>query len=538
MASRKAAPRARPQRPPPPPPPAFAGALVKVPQRAPLDAANDALWELEQAFGWEFPVPARRLLLATQAFELAAGCARVLPLDELRKINGLTKDPIDAVTWTCRRLGLFAFAADDAGNRFVVDVADVSGNAPVYWVSARLGLAGSATPVFPHAYDCIHAFALFAAGKEALDAQRDVERLTRELAEVRKHRPAPNFGRSEALAKLEAAFGGARSTETSTASAEDESRMASELEAAKEKSRQLWMPFMEQFARWHLYWRLLWNGPNSLGMAMESLDVPLIQAWRAAFPLGNAIISGRLDAVTTELQGRTAVPHPRALVAVAEAKALVGDVQGADAAVAAWEGPKPAMLARVVRSKSSTTTVQRQDLQWEKALGRSKKDTERFLSAISAQFCSDLKKHGTTNILGATKASVREGPDGKVVVEAGLNNVPLEVRKPLFEGKPVTLSGQFLKALTRELSRRLHEPKVKVDKTLTRLRNIVEEHINAHVNLTVPHVGTFRIKNEPAATGVSRFYLILDVAPELLAAAQEATVHRVSADFHADVPYE
>jgi len=115
--------------------------------------------------------------------------------------------------------------------------------------------------------------------------------------------------------------------------------------------------------------------------------------------------------------------------------------------------------------------------------------------------------------------------------------VPLEVRKPLFEGKPVKLSGQFLKALTRELCRRLHEPKVKVDQTLTKLRNVVEEHINAHVNLTIPHVGTFRIKNEPAATGASRFYLILDVAPELLAAAQQATVHRVSADFHADVPY-
>ncbi|MEW5849783.1 MAG: SMI1/KNR4 family protein [Myxococcota bacterium] len=531
--------RARKPRPAPPAAPAFAQALARLPALPAPSLSDEQLARLEEAFGWPMPQEARRVLVALCGFELEGGAAQVLAGDDLARMNALpgVKD-VDPVSWTTRRLGLFAVAADVAGNRLCLDLVDRSGHAPVYLVSPTLGLTASTTPIFPRGTELVHAFALYTAGEEARDAEKEVERLTAELKELRSRRPQVMGGaRNDALARLEAAFGGMKSSTGAAAgspSAEDESRLAGALEAAKERHKSLWMPFIEQFARWPTYWSLLWNGPRALAAGPGAMESPLSIDWRNAYPLGQAVALGQMERLHTELRDRQ--PQGRAALALAEARVIAGDEDGARAALSSWDatslGPLPPLADRILKTRVVTQATQPGEVDWGEALGLSRVKAERFLSAVGAQFAQDLRKHGTSNILGATKAAVRLASDGSKVVEAGLGHVPLEVRKALFEGKPVQLSGQFLRALNRELTRRLHEPSKRVEKTLTRLRLVVEQHINAHATLNVPHVGTFRVKNEPAPTGAPRYYLLMDVAPNLVAAAQGHEVHVVSPAFH------
>ncbi|MBI5496314.1 MAG: hypothetical protein HY904_14930 [Deltaproteobacteria bacterium] len=515
--------------------PAFVAPLASLEFHPPDTAVLQALVDLEDAFGFVFPAEARRALVGQHAFTLQGGGMEPLRGDALRRLNGLAPgSAADATAWATSRLGLLVVAADDAGNRLCLDVLDPSGAAPVYLCTARMGLAASATPAFPCGTDLLHAWALYTAGAEARQAAEDVERLGRELEALRKRRPSVTAGRDEALARLQAAFGGAREADTGPApTAEDESRMAGELEAAREKHKRLWMPFMEQFSRWPVYWRLLWNGPNSLTFQTEVLDQPLVDAWRNVFPLAGHLVEGRVEALRSELTQRE--PRGRAALAFAEAHLKVGDEAAARAALAAWDaaglGPRPARARRLLDTTAPATAPTGDTdvpVDWPAELQLSRKAADRFLSAVGAQFAHDLRHHGTTNVLGATKAAVRKDAHGRNIVEAGLGHVPLEVRKALFEGRPVELPHEFLRALNRELTRRLHQPGRAVDRVLTRLRLVVERHVNARTPLVVPHVGAFRVKNEPAPNGQSRFYLLFDPAPALVAAAQHHVVHEVS----------
>ncbi len=525
----------RPQKAAPPALPAYIQALAPLPSRAVPRFTLDTLKALEDAFGAPFPQEARRLMVGLAAFDLQGG--GVDPLDEagLRSFNALAADPPDATAWATSRLGLFVVASDAAGNRLCMDVLDASGRAPVWLCTAKMGLAAAAAPVFPCATDMLHALALYTAGAEARRAADDVERITRELEELRKRRPNAAPGRNEALARLQAAFGGGGAApDASAPSAMDESRMAAALEDARERHKALWMPFMEQFSRWHVYWRLLWNGPNALTFQTEVLDQPLVVAWRDVVPLAGHILSGRPEALRGELLQRA--PQGRSALAFAEARMVLGQRDEAQRALATWDvktlGPLPPRASRALAAGGTGPATPRPPeaaVDWPKVLGLPRGKALRFLHALGAQFQADLRIHGTTNVLGATKAAVRMDAYGKKIVEAGLGHVPLEVRKALFEAKDVHLPNQFLRALTRELTRRLHIPASAVARTLARLQRVVEQHINARMPLVVPHVGTFRVKNEPASTGVSRFYLLLDVVPELLAAAQEHTLHQVSA---------
>ena len=97
------------------------------------------------------------------------------------------------------------------------------------------------------------------------------------------------------LLRLQAAFGGGASSSSGPApSAEEEGRAANDLEAARERHKALWMPFIEQFARWHVYWRILWTGANALTFQTDILDQPLVDAWRAVLPLAAHVVDGRM----------------------------------------------------------------------------------------------------------------------------------------------------------------------------------------------------------------------------------------------------
>jgi hypothetical protein len=535
MASKSQKKSKPPKRPAPRAPalPAYIPVLAGLPERATPSPSEDELEDLEAAFGFAFPAEVKRLMVGLARFDLMGGAANPLTLAQLRQLNALDGRP-DATSWATSRLGLWVVAADELGNRLCVDLVDPSGQGPVYLCTVRMGLAAAATPIFPAATDLLHAFALYTAGAPARQAAEDVEKLSAKLEELRKKRPGITTGRNEALLRLQAAFGGgaALSSET-TPSAEDEGRLANELEAAREAHKQLWMPFMEQFARWHIYWRLLWNGANSLTFQTDVLDQPLVDAWRAVLPLAAHITDGRVEALRGELAQRTA--HARTAVAFADAWVAVGEPGNAEDAMKLWDAvyasPRPPRAAHLLEAGDAADVPRPENgaLDWGVALKLSRKQAERFLSAVGAQFAADLKKHGTTNVLGATKAAVRRDGMGRNIVEAGFGHVPLEVRKALFEGRQVELPGQFLQALTRELTRRLHQPARSVERTLTRLRLTLQEAINLRAPLAIPHVGTFRIKNEPAPTGQSRFYLLLDPVPALVEAAQSTVIHEVSA---------
>ena len=532
--------------------PPFAVALSGVPALTPPRFTLQDAARMEERFGWVFPHEARLLMVGLQDAALEGGAAEVLTLAQMEQLNLLTPDaPRDATSWTATRLGLFCVARDAQDNRLLMDVADPSGACPIWLCTTGLGLAASALPCFPRATDLLTCFALYTRGKDARDAASEVERLEAALAELRKQRPNVFKGRDDALAKLAAAFGpGAGAPAPAPAgsggvspTAEDEGRLGAALEGARDRHRQLWMPFMEQFSRWTVYWRLLWNGPGSFTVGTDTLDQPLLQAWRHAAHLGDAAAQQRLDALATELAQRT--PAPRTRLAHADAWLALGRADQVASVLQDWDvsvaGPLPpralALLAghgapegAVAAGKAGGPTGP----DFAAALKLSRAQTQRFLQALGAQFAQDIKKHGTTNLLGATKAAARDGGSGVRVVEAGLGNVPLEVRKALFEGASVQLSGQFLRQLTRELSRRLHQPATRVERTLTRLRDLLEQHINERAPLTIPYVAAFRVKNEPAPSGAPRFYLVVDVAPELLNAAQQAQLYQPHADYGAD----
>jgi hypothetical protein len=475
-------------------------------------------------------------MVGLSRFDVQGGAANPLGLAQLRQFNALDGRP-DATSWATSRLGLWVVAADDVGNRLCVDLVDPSGLGPVYLCTVKMGLAAAATPIFPAATDLLHAFALYTAGADARTAAADVERLTALLEDMRRKRPGITTGRSEALLRLEAAFGGGGAAATGTTpTAEEEGRLANDLEAARERHKALWMPFIEQFARWHIYWRLLWTGANSLTFQTDILDQPLVDAWRAVLPLAAHITEGRVEALRGELAQRT--PQARTAVAFADAFVAVGEPGSAEDAMKLWDAryraPRPPRARNLLQpgepgEPGEPPRADHGAVDWPTALKLSRKQSDRFLAAVGAQFAADLKKHGTTNVLGATKAAVRRDGMGRNIVEAGFGHVPLEVRKALFEGRPVELPGQFLQALTRELTRRLHQPARSVERTLTRLRLTLQAAINVRAPLAIPHVGTFRVKNEPASTGQSRFYLLLDPAPHLVEAAQSAVIHEVSA---------
>jgi hypothetical protein len=533
----------RPPKPPAPPLPAYVQVSQQVPRLGtPRFTVEDAA-QMERAFGWTFPPEARRLMAGLQVLDLEGGAAEVPDLATLKRLNLLDGGPMEATSFTASRLGLFCVARDSADNRFLMDVADLSGNCPIWLCSSRLSLAASAVPIYPRATDMLHCMGLYTLGKPARDAAADVERLTAELEALRKRRPSLFHGRDDALARLQAAFGGGAAAASAAGpipSAEDEGRLAGELEAARDRHRALWMPFMEQFARWSVYWRLLWNGPQSFTVGTDTQDVPLLQAWRTTLPIGVAMAGGRVEALATELAQRA--PVGRALLAFAEAHVRVGQTQQARALMDQWDaavlGPRPPRADALFNTEGSAagapsdpSAQEREGVDWPAVLKLSRPKTARFFQALGSQFAQDLERHGTTNLLGATKAQVRDNGMGSRIVEAGLGHVPLEVRKDLFEGRPVQLSGQFLQALTRELSRRLHQPARTVEKTLTRLRDTLEKHINDRASLAVPNVGLFRLKNEPAPSGAPRFYLLVDVDAALVAAAQKTVIVQTHADY-------
>jgi hypothetical protein len=519
--------------------PLYVQVLRSVPRLpAPRFTTQDAV-DMEARFGWRFPDEARRLMAGLQHAALEGGAAEILSREDLLRLNLLGGGAADGTSWTASRLGLFCVARDDADNRLLMDVADPSGLAPIWLCTARLGLAASAVPMVPRATDLLHAMGLYTLGKPARDAAADVERLTRELEELRKRRPTLFSGRDEALARLSAAFGGGGASAAASGAsptAEDEGRLAAALEAARERHRALWMPFMEQFARWNVYWRLLWNGPGSFTVGTDTQDIALLQAWRSALPVGAAAAQARLDALATEVEQRP--PQGRALLPFAEAHLLLGHKDAAMALLNQWDsaalGPLPPRAQALLQGQAAPSRVvthERADVDWPTTLKLSRPKTAKFFSALGAQFAQDLARHGTTNVLGATKLQVRDNGMGRNIVEAGLGHVPLEVRKELFEARPVQLSGQFLQALTRELTRRLHQPARTVERTLTRLRDTLQDHINQRATLAVPHVGVFRIKNEPAPSGAPRLYLLVDVDDALVQAAQLTKVHNMNADY-------